>query len=158
MKLKLKDLDALGWVETDDDCSQLVLRCDPFRGRFFELYQITALPNEEYGVSHDTIDVENYSERDILDALNAYGYSSLDEFVVECAASNEFSRRPDGSLDPNSPAYIVDYELIAEMLFELEAFDCLVPNKTFCSWDEAKRFIYELIAASKRSCTSFARP
>lgn len=130
------------WFMTDDDCLQHC-RCHPaIDPQVYELVQINSFPGHLdgkpfYQVAHAHIDIKDYTDEEILDALGAYGYEGMDDFVFQNTATNEFLYREDGTLDrDNSPGYIIDYQLIAEMLFELEALEIGNDGHTF-SWNEA---------------------
>ena len=130
-----------GWDCTDDDSAQYISR--DIRGRLFELVQVCAL-GEEYGVAHDVIDIETYSDDDIEDALRAYGYDNIDDFVQQCSPEI-IPKLADGSLDKDSLSYIIDYGLIAEMLFELEALECLLPKK-YPTFEAAEKAIQSMLS------------
>lgn len=130
------------WFMTDDDCLQHC-RCHPaIDPQRYELVQINSFPGHLdgkpfYQVSHAIINVKEYGEDEILDALGAYGYKDMDDFVFQNATTNEFLYKEDGTLDrDNSPAYIIDYQLIAEMLFELDSQEYTKAGRTF-DWNEA---------------------
>lgn len=131
----------MAWFITDDDCLQCC-RCDlALYPSVFELVQINSYPGHIdgkpfYQVAHAHIDMKDYTQNEILDALGAYGYKDMDDFVFQNSPTNEYLYFPDGSLDrANSPSYIIDYQLIAEMLFELEAQE-YVENE-YSSWNDA---------------------
>ena len=78
------------WILTDDDCSQYVRRAWWAGNRCYEFIQLVELPEEKYGVAHDTIDLNDYSQEERKIILDAYydnhervGYS--DQIMAECA-------------------------------------------------------------------------
>lgn len=131
------------WTETDSDCCQYVHYFDEIlgpTGTLFEFVQITGLPNGQYGISHAVIDIECYEQKDILDALNLYGYKSMDDFVQEISPY-KIKKKKDGTLDPESEHYIIDNEQIAEMLFEIGAFESLLDNVVFDTFEDAEQYL-----------------
>lgn len=132
------------WILADDDCAQYVRRVDEYTGKTFELWQVCEL-EENYAVAHATINIDNYSNDEIHDVLTFFGYQSLDEFV-EMGAPGPIERKADGTLDKDSPHYIVEWQLIAEMLFEANAFfGFLVPGKHWDDFDSAAAYIRQTI-------------
>lgn len=131
------------WTVTDDDCCQLRRTDELCISNIFEMYQITSYPgkhcnpprDEYFVIQHAIIDVLNYPEEDILDVLRAYGYKDMDDFVEQTSPCDPYAEAvydEDGKLDRiNSPNYIIDYGLIAEMLFEQEcqATECNEPTE-----------------------------
>lgn len=130
------------WFITDDDCLQCcrpIPEIDPDR---YEFVQVNRLPGNEnskalYEIAQAVIDIKNYSEEEILGALNFFGYEDMDDFVFQNATSDEWVYLPDGSLDrENSPSYVIDYQLIAEMLFEMKSLE-EYGDRSYISWNEA---------------------
>lgn len=130
------------WFMTDDDCLQHCRSHPAIDPQVYELVQIIGFPDHLegkpfYRVAHAHIDIKDYTEKEIQDALGFFGYEDMDDFVFQNATTNEFLYKEDGSLDrENSPAYIIDYQLIAEMLFEMEALEYAEEWETY-SWNEA---------------------
>lgn len=132
------------WILADDDCAQYVRMVNEYTGKTFELWQVCELV-ESYVVAHATINIDNYSSDEINEVLNFFGYQNLDEFV-EMGAPGPIERHKDGSLDKDSPHYIIEWQLIAEMLFETEALtDALVPGRHWEDFDSAAAFIRQEI-------------
>ena len=116
------------WILTDDDCAQYVRNLDEFKGNVFELWQVCGVL-DMFAVAHAFININDYSEDEIEDVLHYYSYENLDDFVQEISPAT-IERKADGTLDRESPNYIVEWQLIAEMLFETEAlYRHLVPGK-----------------------------
>lgn len=133
------------WVLTDDDCAQYLRYLDPIAGstgKQFELWQVCELP-DGYAVAHDTVNIDEYDEEDINSTLASFGYDNLDEFVQE-NSPEPIPQKADGSLDETSPHYIVEWQLIAEMLFEEKALQCLLPQ-TWPDYTAAENFIKQAI-------------
>lgn len=133
------------WVLTDDDCAQYVRYLDPIAGstgKQFELWQICELPNG-YAVANDTINIDEHGEEEIGSALASFGYNSLNDFVQE-NSPEPIPQKEDGSLDEESPFYIVEWQLIAEMLFEEKALQHLLPQ-TWSTYEAAENFIKQTI-------------
>lgn len=138
------------WTITDDDCCQMRRTDELGISNIFEMYQITCYPghfckpprDEYYVIQHAIIDVLNYPEEDILDVLSAYGYKDMNDFVEQTSPCDPYAEAvydENGKLDPiNSPNYIIDYGLIAEMLFEqgCQATECNEPAE-YDTWDDA---------------------
>ena len=106
------------WILTDDDCAQYVRNLDEFKGNVFELWQVCGVL-DMFAVAHAFININDYSEDEIEDVLHYYSYENLDDFVQEISPAT-IERKADGTLDRESPNYIVEWQLIAEMLFETE--------------------------------------
>lgn len=133
------------WHLTDDDSAQYICYLDPIAGttgKLFDLIQVTKIP-DGYVISKDVIDIGSYSEENIEDILKLYGYEGLDDFVEETSPV-KIPKLPDGTLDKESEEYIIDYSLIAEMLFETTAFECLIPGK-YDTFDAAAEKVREII-------------
>lgn len=136
------------WVLTDDDCAQYVRYLDLIAGstgKQFELWQVCELPNG-YAVAHNTINIDEYNEEEISSALASFGYDNLSDFVQE-NSPEPIPQKEDGSLDEKSPYYIVEWQLIAEMLFEEKALQCLLPQ-IWPDYEAAERFIEQAIGLS----------
>lgn len=135
------------WHLMDDDSAQYVCYLDDVAGTtglLYELIQVTKMPNG-FGISRDVIDVSAYTEEAILDVMASYGYESLDMFVEQYSPV-EIAKKEDGSLDKDDPGYIIDYSLIAEMLFEMEAHECLLDNMWFKTFKKAEQRVRELVS------------
>lgn len=133
------------WYLTDEDCSHYVCYLDPVAGttgKLFALIQVTELP-DGYAISKDVIDIDTYSEEGIVDVLRLFGYDGLDDFVEE-TSSFKIPKLANGALDRDSEGYIIDYSLIAEMLFEQEAFECIISEK-YNTFDAAAEKVRELV-------------
>ena len=138
------------WVITDDDCCQLRRTDELGISNIFEMYQITSYPGKHckpprdtyYVIQHAIVDVLKFPEEDILDALHTFGYESMDDFVIQTSPVDPFSEAvydKNGLIDRvNSPNYIIDYGLIAEMLFEqaCQTTECNEPVE-YDTWDDA---------------------
>ena len=132
------------WYLTDEDCSQYVCYLDPVAGttgKLFALIQVTELP-DGYAISKDVIDIDTYSEEGIVDVLRLFGYDGLDDFVEETSPV-KIPKLANGALDRDSEGYIIDYSLIAEMLFEQEAFECI--SEKYNTFDAAAEKVRELV-------------
>ena len=125
------------WFCTDNDCLQHCRPTPTIDPEYYDFVQINHFPNYPYYlVSQGTIDLKSYSEEDILSALNSFGYKDMDDFVFQNTASQEFVYKEDGTLNrEHSPSYIIDYQLIAEMLFEEQSLELV--TGTHYSWDQA---------------------
>lgn len=144
--LEFRQAQKTDWLLTDDDCCQL-RRTDALAiSNIFELYQINRYPGhlrrptqseDFFKVAHAYIDISDYSEGDILSALQGFGYESLDRFVEETSPDWNVIYKEDGTIDrENSPSYIIDFGLIAEMLFEFDALEYAI-EKEYNSYNEA---------------------
>ena len=137
------------WFITDDDCLQCCRRNPDIDPDSYSFVQIISFPGHVDGkpfwrVSEATIDVSDFSDDDIQKALNFFGYEDLDDFVHQNAPDWNIVYKEDGSIDKiNSPSYIIDYQLIAEMLFEMDALTEYAGDK-FPSWNEAVQRIADI--------------
>lgn len=131
------------WIATDDDCCQYVRPVD-FMHHVFELYQVCELAGL-YKVAHAIIDVDNYSKEETEAVLRTYGYKDTDDFV-EQNSPEVIERKADGTLDEDSPYYIIDWQLVAEMLFEDEALSKhLIPEREWRDFDSAAQYILDAV-------------
>lgn len=135
---------AQDWTLTDDDSIQFVRQLG-IDGTHYECLQVTELPDIDSGavfsISHEIVEVSSLKENEIADILHLYGYDSIDDFVQETSPA-VIERRSDGTLDKNSGDYIIDYGLIAEMLFEASAFECIEDDcPRYSSFDDATNVI-----------------
>lgn len=133
------------WHLIDDDSAQYVSYLDPAAGttgKVFDFAQVTALP-DGYVISKEVVDVGAYTDADIEDTIKLFGYNDLDDFVDQNSPV-VIRKLPDGTLDKEDAGYIIDYALIAEFIFECEAFDCIVSSK-FDTFDAAAEKVREII-------------
>ena len=83
--------------------------------------------------------------------LHYYSYENLDDFVQEISPAT-IERKADGTLDRESPNYIVEWQLIAEMLFETEAlYRHLVPGKIWNEYEMAAAYIRKTIGQEEEN-------
>ena len=138
------------WILTDDDCAQYVRNLDEFKGNVFELWQVCGVL-DMFAVAHAFINSNDYSEDEIEDVLHYYSYENLDDFVQEISPAT-IERKADGTVDRESPSYIVDWQLIAEMLFETEAlYRHLVPGKIWNEYEMAAAYIRKTIGQEEEN-------
>ena len=131
------------WLLTDDDNAQYV-RSLNFSNTIFELYQVCKLV-DVYKIAHGIVVIENYSREEIDETLRFYGYKNMDDFV-EQTSPEVISKNEDGSLDKNSPYYIIDWQLIAEMIFEENALsEYLMDEEKWEDFDSAASYIRNAI-------------
>ena len=76
------------WVLTDDDCCQYVRRAYEIDPHCYECVQLIEYPVEladalgnEYGISHTFINLDDYSQEEMLDILRGY-YSNLESCFI----------------------------------------------------------------------------
>lgn len=76
------------WILTDDDCSQYLKKLD---NAIFKLIQISSIGyDDKKAVYKETIDLEDFDEDTILESLNRFGYSSVEDVVNQYGdASNQ---------------------------------------------------------------------
>lgn len=134
-----------GWALTDDDCFQwqrsVIKQERPF-AQCFEMCQITKI-GDEYRVCHDVVVINDvpYEELEVL--VKMFGYESLDDFVLQTANSNEFIFNKDGTIDRiNSPSWIPEYPLLAQMDFKTNAISEYLTDAAFSSESVAEEYIY----------------
>lgn len=131
-----------GWVETDNDCGQ---HRKELNDGTFSFVQIVNL-NEEYSVSKATVEPQKLSEDDLNTLLKAYGFSNLDDFVKNNVPDWDFTFCEDGSIDrENSPSWVIDWALIAEMQFEEISLSNLLSRrfKTFEDAYDSLKFLMD---------------
>ena len=137
------------WFITDDDCLQCCRRNPDIDPDSYDFVQIIGFEGHVDGkpfwrVSEANIDVKTFSEEDIQSALNFFGYEDMDDFVYRNAPDWNVVYKEDGSIDKiNSPSYIIDYQLIAEMLFEMDALTEYAGDE-FQSWNDAVQRISDI--------------
>lgn len=143
--IRKEALNKSEWFITDDDCLQCCRKVPELDPEYYELIQINSYPGHVDGVpffqvAHGRVDISEHSEEEILDALNAYGYEDMDDFVFQNAPSEDWVYKDDGSIDrENSPGYIIDYQLIAEMFFEQENQEYV--QEEFKTWNKAVEYV-----------------
>lgn len=132
------------WFMTDDDCLQCCKSIPDINPDHYEFVQINSYAGHEDGkpffqVAHGTIDPhKDYTDEEIKSVLHAYGYEDLDDFARQNSPNGDadWVYLPNGKVDvANSPSYIIDYQLIAEMLFETEVQEYV--DAEFPTWNEA---------------------
>lgn len=137
-----------GWTLTDDDCFQWQRGViDPQRPlvQCYEMCQIVRI-GDEYRVCHGLVDIGAVSEEELDVLVQMYGYEGLDGFVRETAATNEFTFHEDGTIDrENSPAWDLEYGLLAEMDFETNALSEYMTDYSFATEEDASRHIFQNI-------------
>lgn len=101
------------WTLTDDDCLQFAKPSERFRTDWMFVQICAYPPGDSFYVVHDTIDMSTYTEEDMEDILNTYGYPPLKEFRTEYGTDTD--------------------RLLAEMFFETEC--CLPYGYKGVSWD-----------------------
>lgn len=132
-----------GWIMIDNDSYQCVHYLDPIAGSTgskFEFYQVNKHP-DCFMVAHSIIDLECYDQEAILDALHLFGYEDMDDFVQQYSPE-PIPKKEDGHLNQDSPFYIIEWQLIAEMLFEMEALENEIPGIMFENYEDACHFIF----------------
>ena len=144
----VREAEAYGWTLTDDDSYQwqrgIIDETFPL-AQCFEMCQITKL-GEKYGVSHGNVRIGMMPYEELEELVKLYGYSGLDDFVQQTVATNEFVLKADGTIDrENSPSWILEYGLLAEMNFETLALDDFMPEVSFDSFEEAESYILQHI-------------
>lgn len=135
---------ASPWILTDDTTSQYIRSLD-FLNTVFELYQVCKVA-DVFKVAHGTVDVRSCSREEIYNTLRLYGYENVDDFV-EQTSPEIIDKNEDGSLNRNSPYYIIDWQLIAEMIFEEKALsEYLVDGKEWKDSDSAALYVRTVIS------------
>lgn len=134
------------WHITDDECLRL---CRPIPATNPECYEFIQLNSYAghvdggpfYQVSRGTIHIhDDYTEDDLTEILNAFGYPNMDAFVAEYAAPEDLRFRKDSSIDrEHSPCYMIDHYLLAEMAFRLDNQEYV--DREFQSYNNAVSYI-----------------
>ena len=107
-----------------------------------EIYR-TVRDDERFSINPNLDEIE--------DILHYYSYENLDDFVQEISPAT-IERKADGTLDRESPNYIVEWQLIAEMLFETEAlYRHLVPGKIWNEYEMAAAYIRKTIGQEEEN-------
>lgn len=141
---------ASDWYITDPDCLQCYNGSSGATGSY-EFVQINSFPGHVDGkpffqVAHGYIDLEDYSEEEIQDALGFYGYESMDDFILQNNPDGEFVYNEDGTVNTMlSPGYDYDtvHRLLAEMFFEMESQE--YTGEEFDSWNKAVSHISGIV-------------
>ncbi len=144
------------WFITDDDRVQCCRPQPAVNPQQYEFMQLNSYPGHVdgkpfYQVAQGTIHIHtDYTEQEILRALHAHGYQDMDDFVMQNASTSEWLCQEDGALDrENSPSYIIDYQLLAEMLFKLENQEYV--TQEFTSRNDAVRYIASITGLDLRA-------
>lgn len=142
------------WYITDDDCMQCANGDPHISGH--EFVQINRFAGHVdgkpfYQVAHGTIHLEEYSQEEILDALNFFSYENMDALILATNPEGEFVYDAEGKIDTLlSSGYepkVVD-SLIAEMLFEIESQEFV--TEEFDTWNKALTHISQITKLNLR--------
>lgn len=131
------------WFITDPDCLQCCRPVPVAKPDYYEFAEIIGLPGHVAGkpfwmVAHAEIDVKKCTEEEIHSALNFFGYDDLEDFVLQNSPENScIFAGPEGNQIPDS---IIDYQLIAEMIFETDALAHYCESE-HASWNDAVKCI-----------------
>ena len=137
--------EKMGWFFTNDNYFQWqrrVIRQDRPLAQCFEMCQIAKI-GDEYRVCHGMVTINDvpYEELEVL--VKMFGYECLDDFVLQTANSNEFVFNKDGTIDRiNSPSWIPEYPLLAQMDFKTNAISEYLTDAAFSSESAAEEYIY----------------
>ena len=153
-----KNVDKTDWLLTDEDRCQLQRTDIMSITGIYEMFQIERYPGnfrepphqgqEYFRVHHGHIDMKDYTEEEVVELLGSYDYESLDDFVKQTSPDWDVIYKDDGTIDRiNSPSYIVDFALLAEMFFETEIMEYGLPEE-YNSWGEAVAAIEEMTGLS----------
>lgn len=161
------------WATADNSCSRYYRVVDSLTGAFefvqlvnADMVPYTASENElnaflqkgefvgdttgDHGLSYmlymTTISFQEKTDAEIDEVLKRFGYENMDAFVIENAATEEWEFHGNGTLDRvNSPSYIIDYILLAELLFMAYAMDPANAFMKNLSWDSAELMVESII-------------
>lgn len=137
-----------GWTLTDDDCFQWQRGViDPQRPlvQCYEMCQVVRI-GDEYRVCHGLVAIGAVSEEELDALVRMCGYKGLDDFVRETAATNEFLFHEDGTVDrESSPAWSLEYGLLAEMDFKTNALSEYMTDYAFTTEQAAGQYIFQNI-------------
>lgn len=145
---EIRKAEKLGWTLTDDDCCQwqrgIIDEQRPLV-QCYEMCQIVRI-GEEYRVCHGVVPIGAVSEEELDVLVHMYGYNSLDEFVQESAPTSDFVVDANGAIDrENSPAWVLEYGLLAEMDFETNALSEYITDHAFATEEDACHYIFQNI-------------
>lgn len=151
--LMVQEAEKYGWTLTDDDDFQWRREITDAMAPLCQTYEMCQIISigDKFTVCHGDVRIGAlpYEELDAL--VSMYGYEGLDDFVQQTSASNEFCWNEDGRIDrENSPAWILEYALLAEMDFETQALSEYLTEHSFGSRVDAEYFIKENILKQKR--------
>jgi len=130
MKKNITDLTKdMGWTERDDSSCQ---RCRQlgFGSKKFELLQIDEV-GETFLITHEIVNLDDYSHKEIEDVLKIYEYDNFNDFVKQNDPDVEEIDR------------IIYYQYIAEMIFETKSKECSEDN-IFTSYEEAVKKVNDI--------------
>ena len=131
------------WFITDPDCLQCCRPVPVAKPDYYEFVEIIGLPGHVDGkpfwmVAHADINVKECAEEEIHSALNFFGYDDLKDFVLQNSPEDScVFALTEGSQIPES---IIDYQLIAEMIFETDALAHYCESE-HPSWNSAVKCI-----------------
>lgn len=138
------------WYITDPDCLQCHNGSSGSSGNY-EFVQINSFPGHVdgkpfYQVAHGFINLKDYSEKEIQDALGFFGYESMDDLILQTNPDGEYIYNEDGTINTMfSPGYDYDtvHRLLAEMFFEMECqeYTC----EEFDNWNKAVSYVSDLV-------------
>lgn len=149
-RISLQELVPLApeWFITDGDCLQCCRPLPAINPKQFELVQINSFDGRNddppiFQTAHVIIDLNEYTDEEVLSELNAFGYTDMDDFVLQNSSGGELVYNEDGTLDrEHSPGYVIEYQLIAEMFFESRNYE--YADQEFSTWNEAVARIEQL--------------
>ena len=141
----VQEAEKYGWTLTDDDDFQWqreVIEQEAPLVQTYEMCQLVSI-GDKYGVCHGNVRIGAVPYEELDELVRFYGYDGLDDFVKQTSPSDEFVTREDGSLDrEKSPAWILEYPLLAEMDFETRTFDEYFTGRILDNRKEAEAFVW----------------
>ena len=149
---EMRKAESFGWTQTDSDCCQWQREVvDPAQPlvQCYEMCQMTEI-GDEYRVCHGIVAIGAVSDEELDVLVRMYGYDGLDDFVRQTATTDEFVLKADGTIDrENSPAWVLEQALLAEMDFETNALSEYMTDAGFGSETEAEAYIFRKILVPK---------
>lgn len=137
-------VEDLGWTMISDKKymwqREVILRDMPLV-QAYEMVMAVKL-GEAYEICHGTVKIGMvpYEELNLL--VQIYGYSDLDDFVIQTSPTTEFVFKENGTIDREaSESWILEYALLAQMDFESNCLEEYMTDTHFDSREQAEYFI-----------------
>lgn len=87
-----------------------------------EVYEVVRVTHDKASTTaefvHTVIYMDDYNEKDLSEILIDFGFKNFEQFVIELSPSENFIYREDGTIDKESPDWIIDYKLLASLMAE----------------------------------------
>lgn len=142
----MPEVEPLEWTLTNAEhfrCQRSIVDPEQPLVECYEMCQAIKI-GDEYRVCHGVVAIGAVPEDELDVLVRMYGYAGLEDFVQQTSPTNEFVFNDDGTIDrENSPAWILEYALLAEMDFETNALAEYMTDHAFAIEGDAFRYIFE---------------